>query len=304
MIEPKYLKSNDKVAIIAPAGKINHAVVDFAKEKLESWGLTVVLGEHVFNKHFQYAGTDEERLSDFQKAIDDDLVKAVFCARGGYGLIRIIDQLDFSKFLKNPKWIVGFSDITAIHSHIQTNFGIVTLHAPMAAGLKDEASSETLRKALFGENLSYELPSHSLSKKGEANGKIIGGNLAIVYSLIGSDSDIDTKGKILFIEDIGEYLYRLDRMMWSLKRAGKLDQLAGLLVGDFNDMKDNDSPFGKTAYEIIAEAVNEYDYPVCFGFPAGHNKENKTLILGRQVSLSVRDKTTLNFNPKTQNPKL
>lgn len=302
MIKPKYLKSNDKISVVAPAGKINPSVIDFAKKKLESWGLTVVLGENLFNQHFQYAGTDEERLSDFQKALNDKSIKAILCARGGYGLIRIIDQLDFTKFKAKPKWIIGFSDITILHSFIHTNAGIETIHAPMAAGLKNEASAEALKKALFGEGLNYELPTHSLSKKGLGNGEVVGGNLAILCSLIGSNSDIDTKGKILFIEDIGEYLYRLDRMMWTLKRAGKLDQLAGLIVGDFNDMKDNDDPFGKTAYRIIAEAVSAYDYPICFGFPAGHKKENKALIFGRQVSLSIDKKTTLNFGPITQNP--
>jgi muramoyltetrapeptide carboxypeptidase len=304
MITPKYLKRNDKVAIVAPAGKVAKTVVNFAKTKLESWGLKVVLGKNVFQKHYQYAGTDEERLTDLQKAMDNESVKAILCARGGYGLIRLIDQLDFTKFQANPKWIIGFSDITILHSYIHTNFGIETLHAPMAAGLKDRASAETLQKVFFGKNLGYELPVHPLSKKGKAVGKIIGGNLAIICSLIGSVSGLDTKGKVLFFEDIGEYLYRLDRMMWTLKRTGKLDQLAGLVVGDFNDMKDNDSPFGKTAYEIIADAVAEYNYPVCFGFPAGHRKENKTIIFGRQVSLSINQNTTLNFKPKTSNSEL
>lgn len=301
MITPPKTKRDDKVAIVAPAGKIDNAVVVFAKEKLESWGLQVALGKNVFNQHFQYAGTDEERLSDLQQALDDDNIKAILCARGGYGLIRIVDQLDFTKFQANPKWIIGFSDITILHSFIHSNFGIETLHAPMAAGLKDEASLETLRKCLFGELLNYEFETHPISKKGVASGEIVGGNLAILNSLIGSDSDIDTKGKILFLEDIGEYLYRLDRMMWTLKRANKLDQLTGLIIGDFNDMKDNDSPFGKTAYEIIYEIVTAYDYPICFGFPAGHEKENKAIIFGRQVSLSIGDKTTLNFKPRTSN---
>ena len=261
---------------------------------MESWGLNVVLGEHIFSEHFQYAGTDKERLNDLQKALDDKNIKAILCARGGYGLIRIVDQLDFTRFQKNPKWIIGFSDITILHSYTQSNFEIETLHAPMAMGLKDEASAEFLRKSLFGEPLSYELDTHILSRHGNTSGILTGGNLAILCSLIGSNSDIDTKGKILFIEDIGEYLYRLDRMMWILKRSGKLDQLAGLVVGDFNDMQDNTDPFGKTAYEIIADAVAEYDYPVCFGFPAGHQKENRTLILGRQVNLSIDKKTYLN----------
>lgn len=311
MIKPKYLKSKDKIAVVAPAGKIDTGIVDFAKDKLESWGLRVILGEHVFNEHFQFAGTDEERLKDMQKALDDESTKAILCARGGYGLIRILDQLDFSKFKANPKWLIGFSDVTILHSYIQSRLTTETLHAPMAAGLKEDDSAEALRKALFGEPVSYELSTHSLSRPGNSSGILTGGNLAILCSLLGSDSDIDTKGKILFIEDIGEYLYRLDRMMWTLKRSGKLNHLAGLIVGDFSDMKDNDDPFGKSAYEIIADAVKEYDYPVCFGFLAGHKKENKTLILGRQLKLSIGEKTTLKFSvrgpsdkPKTQNPEL
>jgi len=295
MITPPYITRGDRAAIVAPAGKIDKDVVDFAIKKLESWGLNVVLGEHIFNQHFQYAGNDEERLSDFQKALDDVNIKAILCARGGYGLIRIVDKLDFTSLQKNPKWIIGFSDITILHSFVHSNFGIETLHATMAAGLKDDISAEMLRKSLFGESLSYERETHPLSKPGDTKGILVGGNLAILCSLIGSVSDIDTEGKILLIEDVGEYLFRLDRMMWTLKRSGKLDKLAGLIVGDFNDMKDNDSPFGKSAYEIISEAVDAYNYPVCFGFPAGHQKDNRALILGREVNLSIGDKTTLNF---------
>ena len=223
MITPQYLKSKDKIAIVAPAGKIKKGIVDFANDKLESWGLRVILGENLFNDHFQYAATDEGRLKDFQKALDDESIKAILCARGGYGIIRIIDQLDFSNFKKNPKWIIGFSDITILHSHIQSRLTTETLHATMAAGLKEDDSAEALRKALFGEPVSYELSTHSLSRPGNSSGILTGGNLAIFCSLLGSDSDIDTTGKILFIEDIGEYLYRLDSMMWTLKRSGKLN---------------------------------------------------------------------------------
>ena len=296
MITPPHITRGDRIVIVAPAGKIDRVVVDFAKEKMDSWGLNVVLGEHLSNQHFQYAGTDKDRLSDFQKVLDDESIKAILCARGGYGLIRIVDQLDFSNFHKHPKWIIGFSDITILHSFVQSNLGIETLHATMATGLKEDVSAETLRTSLFGEPLSYELDTHPLSKPGDTKGILTGGNLAILCSLIGSVSDIDTEGKILFIEDVGEYLFRLDRMMWTLKRAGILDKLAGLIVGDFNDMKDNDDPFGKTAYEIISEAVEAYDYPVSFGFPAGHEKDNRALILGREVTLIINDDTTsLNF---------
>ncbi len=293
MITPRYLEKGDKIAIIAPAGKIKREVVNSAVKVLEGWGLQIELGENLFNDHFQYAATDEERLQDFQKALDDLEIRAILCARGGYGLIRIIDKLDFTNFQKNPKWIIGFSDVTVLHSHIHTNFGIETIHATMIAGLMDSHSSESLRKTLFGESLSYNIDTHPLSRTGNAEGVLVGGNLAILCSLIGSGSDIDTSGKILFIEDIGEYLFRLDRMMWQLKRAGKIENLAGLIVGGMTDIKDNDDPFGKAAYEIIAEAVEEYNYPVCFGFPAGHQTDNSALILGRQADLSVGEKTIL-----------
>ena len=291
MITPKYLKKGDKIAIVAPAGKIKKEVVVAAVKALEEWGLQVVIGENVYHNHFQYAATDKERLQDFQKALDDKEIKAILCARGGYGLIRIIDKPDFNNFQKNPKWIIGYSDVTVLHSHIHTKYGIETLHATMTAGLKDGNSAESLKKALFGKTLTYQINTHPLSRTGKARGVLTGGNLAILCSLLGSESDTDTRDKILLIEDTGEYLYRLDRMMWQMKRAGKLENLAGLIVGGMTDMKDNDDPFGKTAYEIIAEAVRDYNYPVCFGFPSGHRDDNRALILGRQVNLSIEDKT-------------
>jgi muramoyltetrapeptide carboxypeptidase len=291
MITPSYLKKGNKVAIVAPAGKIDKQKVDNAVKGFEKWGLIPVVGENVFKTSGQYAATDRQRLADFQKMLDDDSIRAIICARGGYGSVRIIDRLDFTKFVKNPKWIVGFSDITVFHSHIHSNFGIETIHGTMAGGFDAEGkpalSTESLRIALFGEKLFYDLKPHPLSKKGKAKGFLTGGNLAILTSLIGSKSDIDTKGKILFIEDVGEYLYRLDRMMWTMKRAGKLDNLAGLIVGGITDMKDSDTPFGKTAYEIVKEAVKGRRYPVCFGFPAGHQDDNSSLILGREVEMKV-----------------
>jgi len=292
MITPQYLNRRDRIAIIAPAGKIKREVVDSVVKVFESWGLQVDLGENLFNDHFQYAATDKKRLQDFQKALDDNEVKAILCARGGYGLIRIIDELDFTNFQKNPKWIIGYSDVTILQAHIHSNFGIETIHATMAAGLSDGQSAESLRKSLFGESLTYDFETNLLSKTGTAKGDLVGGNLAILCSLIGSESDIDTADKILFIEDIGEFLYRLDRMMWQMKRSGKLDNLAGLIVGGMTDMKDNDDPFGKTAYEIIAEAVGEFDYPVCFNFPSGHQKNNRALIVGRKITLLINDTTS------------
>ncbi len=301
MITPAYLKKGDKVAIVAPAGKIDKEKVDNAVAGLEKWGLSVVLGKNIFKTSNQYAATDAQRLSDFQKMLDADDIKAIICARGGYGSIRIIDKLDFSEFEKNPKWIVGFSDITIYHSHIHSNFGVETIHGTMAGGFnadgKPTLATESLKTALFGEKLIYDLKPDTLSRKGKAKGILTGGNLAILTSLIGSNSDIDTKGKILFFEDVGEYLYRLDRMMWTMKQAGKLQNLAGLIVGGMTDMKDNDTSFGKTAYEIVAEAVKEYKYPVCFGFPAGHQEDNNAIIFGRKISMEFdRESMRLSYS--------
>lgn len=304
MKTPPYLIKGDKIAIVAPAGKIDHDVVNNAVRKLESMGLNVVIGKNVFNNHFQYAATDIERLDDFQQALDDNNVKAILCARGGYGIIRIIDKINFSNFKQKPKWIIGFSDVTVLHSHIFSCFGIETLHATMAAGLKDDLSANSLRNCLFGEWINYEYKTEEYSRKGNAVGKLVGGNLAILCSLIGSKSDLDTTGKILFLEDVGEYLYRLNRMMLQLKRARKLENLAGLIVGGLTDMKDNDNPFGKTSHEIIAEAIEEYGYPVSFGFPAGHQKDNRALILGRKATLSIDENTIVHFEQRTPNTEL
>jgi muramoyltetrapeptide carboxypeptidase len=293
MIEPEFLKRGDKIAIVAPAGKIVRKKVETAVEILQGWGLQVVLGSNLFNNHFQYSATDSERLDDIQNTLDDPGIKAILFARGGYGVTRILDRIDFSGFRKNPKWLIGFSDITIFHSHLHANFKIESIHGTMSAGLTDPASAESLRKALFGGRLSYEVESNPINRRGSAKGNLTGGNLAILCSLIGTVSDMNTKGKILFIEDTGEYLYRLDRMMWQMKRSGKLSHIAGLIVGGMTEMKDNEIPFGKTAYEIVAEAVNEYDYPVCFGFPAGHQEDNRALVMGRKTEIVVDENVIL-----------
>ena len=228
--------------------------------------------------------------------LDDVSVRAVISARGGYGTLRIIDKLDFRKFREKPKWIIGYSDITVLHSHIHQNFEIETLHATMPINFhKDEESVQTLKKSLFGEKISYPFPSHKLNREGKAEGSVVGGNLSLLYSLKGSKSGISTSGKILFIEDLDEYLYHIDRMMVSMKRAGKLSHLAGLIVGGMTDMKDNQTPFGKTAEEIISDAVKEFDYPVCFGFPAGHQPKNLALPFGRRANLNVGKAVKLSF---------
>jgi len=299
MIRPDYLKAGDKIAIVAPAGKIPADKVNKAVETLESWGLVVEVGEYVFDSFFTYASNDLNRIHDFQKALDSKEIKAILCARGGYGIVRIIDKLDFSGLKSNPKWIIGFSDITILHSHIQANFNVETIHGVMAAGMDLNSSTvssiDSLKRALFGETLSYEFNLTHLSRKGKAKGVFIGGNLAILCSLIGTMSDIDTNGKVLFIEEIGEHLYRIDRMMWMLKRAGKLDLLAGLVVGGFTDIPDKASEFGKSAYEIIADATEEFNYPVCYGFPAGHQEDNRALIFGREVFVEVGVQIKLQF---------
>ena len=293
MNRPEFLKKGDNIALAAPAGKVDSEKITGAVDVLENWGLSVLIGDHVNDSYFNYASTDENRLSDFQQMLDDPAVKAILCARGGYGTNRIIDQLDFSTFRKNPKWIIGFSDITVLHSHIQKHFGIETLHGSMAAGLKNSGqfpeTAETFRKALFGEKLKYEWKSDELVRKGKTKGILTGGNLAILSTMIGTPSEVDFSDKILFIEEVGENLYRIDRMMMQLKRSGKLENLAGLIVGGMTDIPDKKEEFGKSAFEIVAEAVEEYDYPVAIGFPAGHTDDNRALVLGREVELEVEE---------------
>lgn len=293
MITPSYLHEGDTVGILATARKISNKEIQPSIAVFEKWGLKVMLSENLFKENHQFAGTDEERIADLQKMLDDTSIKAIFCARGGYGTLRVIDKIDFTKFKRNPKWLIGFSDITVLHTHIHTQCGIETIHAAMPINFPKDGSMnnavETLRKTLFEEKIAYQIPAHPLNRKGTAGGILVGGNLSLLCALQGSVSDIDTRNKIFFIEDLDEYLYHIDRMMLSLKRAGKLKQLAGLIVGGMTEMKDNKIPFGKTAEEIIRETVKEFDYPVCFGFPAGHIEGNRAIILGRKIKLAVTD---------------
>ena len=287
MTTPPYIKSGNKVALVATAKKISMEEVAAAIQMLEKWGLEVVLGESLHNTAHQFAGTEDERAKDFQSALDDPAIHMILCARGGYGTARMVDRLDFANFSKTPKWIIGFSDITVLHSHIHSQLGIETLHGPMAINFSNSKSLDTLKTACFGEQLKYSLQGHELNREGVAEGQVTGGNLSILYSLKGSASDINTDGKILFLEDLDEYLYHVDRMMLNLKRSGMLSGLAGLVVGGMTDMKDNEVPFGKTAEEIILQTVSEFEYPVCFGFPAGHRPLNDPLFMGRKASLQV-----------------
>jgi len=286
--QPVPLKKGDTVAITCPAKKLPRDITDAVK-LLESWGLKVVLGDTINASHHQFAGDDNLRTRDLQRFLDDPTIKAVFAARGGYGTIRIIDNLDFSAFAENPKWLIGFSDITVLHSHIFSNFQIQTVHGQMPINIPDgtKPSLETLRQVLFGEKFEYHYESAHPNRSGEAEGILIGGNLTLLVMMTGSPSDMDYAGKILFIEDVSEYLYSIDRMMWNLKRSGKLAQLKGLIVGGFTELKDNDIPFGQTAEQIIAESVKDYDFPVAFNFPAGHISDNHAVIFGKKVNLIV-----------------
>ena len=294
---PDYLSKNDKVAIVATARKASKEDLKPAIELLKKWELQPVIGSSIGLEDHQFAGSDKQRAQDFQQQLNDPEIKAIWCAKGGYGTVRILDRIDFSAFKKNPKWIIGYSDVTALHSHIN-NFRISSLHAQMCLGVetKSEASRETLRKILFGEELNYQFPCSKLNKSGTAEGELVGGNLSVLYSLCGSNSAINTKGKILFLEDLDEYLYHIDRMMQNLKRNGILQHLAGLVIGGMSNMNDNTIPFGKTAEEIIAETVAEYDYPIAFNFPAGHIEDNQALIFGRNIKLKVTDRgSKLNY---------
>jgi muramoyltetrapeptide carboxypeptidase len=292
-IQPPFLQKGDKVAITCPAKKLPNPMNDAVK-LLESWGLEVILGETVNASFHQFAGDDELRARDMQRFVDDDSVKAIFAARGGYGTVRMIDKVDFTNFGKQPKWLIGFSDITVLHTHLHTNYNVKTIHGQMPVNIPDASvkSLQTLRQALFGEPLMYQFESHNVNKPGEADGVLIGGNLSLLVAISGSVSDLDYTGKILFIEDVGEYLYSIDRMIRMLDRAGKLRSLKGLIVGGFSEIKDNDIPFGQTVAEIIMDVVGKYSYPVCFDFPAGHIPDNCAVILGSSVQLSVNDAIT------------
>lgn len=295
LVQPPYLSSGDSIAIVAPAGilKNKQDLIQQAKELAESWGLKVLIGPHVFNQNRHFAGTDEERAKDFQKALDNPNIKAIWSARGGYGSVRILDKLDFTKFQENPKWIVGYSDITAFHSHVHT-LGFETLHAMMGTSMSYDIeetveSKETLRKVLFGESLSYEIPSSTYNVQGEAEGILIGGNLSIMASMLGSESQMKTDGKILFLEEIGEYKYAIDRMIQSLKRAGYFNNLKGLIVGDMSNIKKNTTSWGSSIEQLILDATAEYDIPILFKFPAGHEADNRALIFGRKIQLNVTE---------------
>lgn len=297
MITPNNLKKGDKVAIIAPARKIQMSEIAAAIKVFERWGLEVVLGKNIFAQYRQFAGTDEQRAEDLQNMMDNSEIKAIVCARGGYGTVKTLKLLDFSKFLLSPKWIVGYSDITALHAHLNQNLDVKSIHGTMPFNFPKDFSEnkavKSLKKSLFGEQNVYDIENHEYNRTGKATGELIGGNLSVLFSVSGTKYDIDTGGKILVLEDLDEYLYHIDRMMMNMKYGGKLENLKGLIVGGMTDMNDNQIPFGKSAYEIIHDAVAEYNYPVCFNFPTGHIKNNYALILGEQVQLEVGKKRVI-----------
>ena len=297
MNQPNFLKKNDTIAIVSTARKITKEEIKPAIKLLENWGLNVVLGNTIELEKNQFAGSDIQRISDFQNMLNNATIKAIWCARGGYGTVRIIDQLDFAEFKKHPKWIIGYSDVTILHNHLH-NLGFNSIHAtmPLDVSKNTEQAIESLKKTLFGKSLSYKISSNIDNKIGHASGELIGGNLSILYSLLGSESTLNTNGKILFIEDLDEYLYHIDRMLMNLKRNHYFENLKGLIVGGMTDMHDNSIPFGKNSKEIMLDIVSEYNFPVVFDFPAGHLNDNNALVLGREVTLDVStEKTTLLF---------
>lgn len=302
LIQPPYLKAGDTVAIVAPSGILKHrqAEVQRAIKLLESWGLHAIVGKHVFSQDNHFAGTDAERCEDFQKAMDNPSVKAIWAARGGYGTVRILDKLDYTQLKKSPKWLIGYSDITALHNDFH-NHGFETIHGMMATSLTADGKGldqtiATFKKALFGEPLSYTLKASNYNKIGVANAPIVGGNLTILHTMLGSKSSLNTTDKILFIEEIGEYKYHVDRMLQSLKRAGYFDNCAGVLVGDMSKMRKNTTVWGSSIEQLILDALSEYDFPIAFNMPAGHEDDNRAMVLGQDVELVVgKDQSTLKF---------
>ena len=303
LTRPKNLKIGDTISIIAPSGVLKDydEYMDKSISLMESWGLNVVLGSNIYDSYGHFSSSDANRQKDFQNAIDDNKIKAIWCARGGYGTMRIIDKINYDNLLKHPKWVIGYSDITAIHNDIH-NLGVESLHGVMSKSLEDisvdDESIKILKDIIFGKgDLHYVIESNKYNITGEASGKLVGGNLTLLQSLLQSKSSIDTTNKIIFIEEVGEYLYHIDRMLHSLKRADYFSKCSGLIVGDFTDIRKNETEFGKNLHEIINEIVKEYNFPVIYGFPAGHGQKNFPLIFGRNVEINVsKNKSEIRFS--------
>jgi muramoyltetrapeptide carboxypeptidase len=294
---PPYLQEGDTIGIVCPAGYMPHEKAETCINVLQEWSFKVKIGKTLGNQFNYFSGTDEERLTDLQKMIDDEEVKSILCARGGYGLSRIIDDIDFKRFEKNPKWIIGYSDITILHAHIYTKYKTASMHSPMAAAFNNGGAEnefvQSLREAITGELYNYSGDGNFLNRKGLAQGELIGGNLSLIIHLIGTVSDFDTRNKILFLEDVGEYLYNIDRMMMQLKRTGKLEELSALIIGGFTELKDTTIPFGQDVYDLIFDKIKEYDYPVCFDFPVSHTDRNYALKIGVKHQLSVTEREVI-----------
>ncbi len=294
-IIPPYLQKGDTIAITCPAGYMAAEKATACISSLQDWGYEVMVGKTLgSNSQNYFSGTDEERAAELQAMLDDRSIQAILFGRGGYGMGRIIDRLDFKKFKKHPKWLIGFSDITVMHCHLFNQYNIASLHAPMAGAFNDDAANsefiQSLRHALEGKKANYKIEANAHNNKGEGTGILIGGNLALLSNVIGTASDFDTKNNIFFIEDTGEYLYNIDRMLYHLKRSGKFNKLAGLIIGGFTDMKDTERPFGKSMDDIIKEITAELDCPVCFHFPVSHANENVALKIGVAYQLKVTGK--------------
>src|SRR6186713_662858 len=298
-VSPAFLKTGDIIGITAPAGYITSEEIRSAVQKMESWGYKIQIGETINKRDFTFGGTDEERAKDFQKMLDDPKIKAIMCARGGYGVVRIIDKLNWEKFKLKPKWVIGFSDVTVFHSHLNKNFGIASIHSKMCNSFPDDWSLaepiqietiEAIQLALSGKKMKYTAIPNPQNKLGTTDGVLIGGNLKMLETLSGTRSDINTAGKILFVEDTGEYMYSIDRMFWNLERTGKLKSLKGLIIGGFKAKPDDpDEEFGKTIEDVVLEKVKAYHYPVCFDFPVGHQRNNYALKCGVKHKLIVNN---------------
>ena len=294
---PPYLKKGNTIGITCPAGYMAAEKAQKCISTLQSWGFDVMVGKTVGSKSKNYfSGSDEVRQNEMQAMLDDESIHAILCGRGGYGVGRIIDELDFTKFKKKPKWIIGFSDVTILHAHLYTKIKVASLHAPMASAFNEGENEfiQSLHKAIIGKKAKYSCAPHPFNKPGTATAELVGGNLSLLTHLIGTPSAINTKNKTLFIEDIGEQIYHIDRMLYQLKRSGMLENLAGLIVGGFTDMEDTERPFGKKVYEIIKEITAAYNYPVCFNFPVSHSKKNYALKIGVPYTLKIsKTKTQL-----------
>jgi muramoyltetrapeptide carboxypeptidase len=293
---PPYLKKGDTIGLTCPAGFMPAEKAQICIDTLQQWGFEVMVGKTLGSSSANYfSGTDQERLDELQAMLDDDSIKAILFGRGGYGVGRIIDRIDFTRFRKSPKWLIGYSDITILHAHVFTSFKTSSIHSPMAAAFNNgEAGSEfilSLRRALLGKKANYKCQAHPLNKTGTATGELVGGNLTLLTHLVGTPSDLVTKKKLLFIEDVGELIYAIDRMFHQLKRSGKLDNLAGLLIGGFTDVRDTERPFGKDVLTVIHDIISPFNYPVCFEFPVSHGRENVALKVGASYDFTVGRKT-------------